>query len=223
MKTIHSHTLDLVIQGKSFTTAEQFLTGLQIKQLAGISVDDPLYLSIQEPWQDELIDNVTSVNLARPGIEYFYIPKPLKFTINGKPFEWKTQFIQGKQIRSLGKIDPEDKIYLDIESPYKDDLITDDEWVDLARPGTEHFFSQQTAVCFTLIVNGREKSWNSRYINYKQAVTLAFGSFDENPNILYTITYSKGPSENPQGSLEKTDSVKVTNKMIFNVTATDKS
>lgn len=74
-----------------------------------------------------------------------------------------------------------------------------------------------------IIVNGRPKIWNEKYIQFHELVELAFGNYHDNPNTCYTITYSRGCSGKPQGSLVKGDKVRVKSKMIFNVTATDKS
>jgi len=74
-----------------------------------------------------------------------------------------------------------------------------------------------------LIVNGREKPWEKRNISFVEVVVLAFGHFNENPNIVYTVTYDRGPHQNPEGSMVKGDLVFVKNKMIFNATETDKS
>lgn len=74
-----------------------------------------------------------------------------------------------------------------------------------------------------LIVNGRPKPWTEKTITFEQVVVLAFGTYDPNPNKVYTVTYDKGPRENPEGSMVKGSKVYVKDKMIFNVTATDKS
>jgi len=74
-----------------------------------------------------------------------------------------------------------------------------------------------------LIVNGREKPWKEKTITFEQVVGLAFGSYDPNPNKIYTVTYDRGPHENPEGTIVKDDAVFTKNKMIFNVTCTDKS
>jgi hypothetical protein len=76
---------------------------------------------------------------------------------------------------------------------------------------------------FKLIVNTREKTWDKETISYKEAVILAFGTYSDDPNTTYTVDYSKGPKENPEGSLTKGQSVEVKNGMIFNVTETHKS
>ncbi|MEQ9218904.1 MAG: multiubiquitin domain-containing protein [Cyclobacteriaceae bacterium] len=74
-----------------------------------------------------------------------------------------------------------------------------------------------------LIVNGEEKGWDSKEISFDQVVILAFGSISNNPNICYTVTYKRGPGQNREGSMVKGDVVRVKNKMVFNVTSTDKS
>lgn len=65
----------------------------------------------------------------------------LEITINSKKFEWTEQYITGLQVRKLGNISKEDKIFLDIEKPWEDEPIDDDSRVDIARAGIEQFFS----------------------------------------------------------------------------------
>ena len=107
--------LKLVIEGKQYETFEQYLTGAQLKELAGIPLTTELFLSIARPYKDELIENDKSVNLARPETEYFFVKKKLHFSIDGKPFVWYKQYIRGIQIRELGNIPPEVDIFLDIK------------------------------------------------------------------------------------------------------------
>ncbi|MFA5393817.1 MAG: multiubiquitin domain-containing protein [Candidatus Ratteibacteria bacterium] len=75
----------------------------------------------------------------------------------------------------------------------------------------------------TIIVNTREKIWDKKEISYEEVVVLAFGSYSDDENIVYTVTFSKGESPHHEGSLVKGDSVKVKKGMIFNVTQTNKS
>ncbi|TAK58116.1 hypothetical protein EPO17_00390 [Patescibacteria group bacterium] len=74
----------------------------------------------------------------------------------------------------------------------------------------------------TVIVNAREKEWNKKEISYQEVIVLAFGEYIENENIEYTVAYSKAHGDK-NGTLVKGESVKVKNKMIFNVNKTDKS
>ena len=224
----HEHTnsgsvLKYVIEGKDYFTKDQYKTGKELKEEAGIPLETELYLSIGKPYSDELIENDTKVNLARPETEYFFVKKKLHFTINKMPFTWYKQFINGTKIRELGNIDPNDDLYLDIKEGYEDDFITDDEIVDLARSGEEHFISKTKEFEFTIIVNAAPKEWKKRTISFQDVVVLAFGSYDDNPNKGYTVTYSRGHDPKPEGTMVKNSVVRVRHKMIFDVTATDKS
>ncbi|MCX6350239.1 MAG: multiubiquitin domain-containing protein [Bacteroidetes bacterium] len=149
----------------------------------------------------------------------------LHFEINGKDYQWHQQYITGAEIRKLGEIPKEDEIFLAIKKPWKDEPIMDDTKVDLARPEIEHFFSKKHGEHdhFTIIVNGREKEWNERTISFEQVVILAFGTYVDNGTTVYTVTYKRGHEPKPEGTMVKGDVVRVKNKMIFNVTATDKS
>lgn len=147
----------------------------------------------------------------------------LELKINGKQFNWEQQYITGAEIRKLGNIPIEDEIFLAIKKPWEDEPIPDDKKVNLARPEIEHFYSKDKDFKIILIVNGRQKPWAEKTITFEQVVVSAFGTYDPNPDKVYTVTYDKGPHENPEGSMVKGDKVFVKDKMIFNVTATDKS
>lgn len=147
----------------------------------------------------------------------------LHLTINGKGYEWHQEFITGAEIRRLDNIPSEDEIFLAIKKPWEDEPIPDDKQVNLARPEIEHFYSKNNDYKITIIVNGRPKLWIEKTITFEQVVVLAFGTYDPNPSRVYTVTYDKGPHQNPESSMVKGDTVFVKDKMIFNVTATDKS
>lgn len=74
-----------------------------------------------------------------------------------------------------------------------------------------------------IIVNGREKNWSEKTISFEQVVVLAFETYVDNGNTIYTVTYKRGIDKKSEGTMVKGDTVHVKNKMIFNVTATDKS
>ena len=76
---------------------------------------------------------------------------------------------------------------------------------------------------FDIIVNAREKKWYEKKISFEQVVVLAFGVFDNNESTSYTVTYKRGEDRKPEGSMVMGDSIVVKDKMIFNVTATNKS
>lgn len=147
----------------------------------------------------------------------------LVLTINDKKYDWNKEYISGAEIRELGNIPNDDDIYLSIKKPWEDEPIPNDKQVNLARPEIEHFYSKSKNFSISLIVNGRPKVWTEKTITFEQVVLLAFGSYDPNPAKIYTVTYDRGPRQNEEGSMVKGDKVFVKDKMIFNVTATDKS
>lgn len=74
-----------------------------------------------------------------------------------------------------------------------------------------------------IIVNGREKKADRKKLTFDDVIILAFGEVSSNPNICYTVTYKRGPGQNPEGSMVEGDIVVINKGMIFNVTKTDKS
>ena len=76
---------------------------------------------------------------------------------------------------------------------------------------------------FEIIVNAQPKRWVEETINFSQVVALAFPNPVVGANIVYTVAYSHGPKDNPQGTLVDGQSVKVKSGMVFDVTKTDKS
>ena len=67
----------------------------------------------------------------------------LHLTINEKRYDLHQQYITGKEVRELGNIPDEEEIFLAIKRPWEDELVKDNNTVDLARPGLEHFFSKK--------------------------------------------------------------------------------
>jgi hypothetical protein len=216
-------SLKLLIEGKEFDWFDQYITGKQLKELRGLPLDCELYLDVVEPWKDDAILNDEVVDLARSGIEQFYVKKKLKYSIDGKNFDTDKQYIKGSQIRKQGNIAEDFEIYLDNKEPWEDDLILDDEIVDLARPGKEKFYSKEKPFLVELIVNLLKKPWNAKKISFEEVIVLAFGSYDGNPKKGYTVTYDRGPKQNPEGSMVKGKSVFVKDQMIFNVKQTNQS
>ena len=77
----------------------------------------------------------------------------------------------------------------------------------------------------TVLVNGEEKMLlpHTEQLSYEEIVKLAYGTLPTNPNTVYTVAYSNGPSENPKGTLTRGRSVLVKEGMVFNVSKSDKS
>jgi hypothetical protein len=133
----------LIVGDQKFNWPEQYITGLQVRNLVGAGEEVELFLAIKKPWEDELIKDNDRVDLARPGIERFFFKHILRFTLNEKKHKWYEQYITGEQLRALGEIPKTDQIYLEIAEPWKDELVKDEDRVDLARPSAERFYSKK--------------------------------------------------------------------------------
>jgi len=148
----------------------------------------------------------------------------LKFRLNGKNYSWHEQYITGAELRQLAEISADELIFLAVKKPWEDELIKDTDSVNLARPQIEHFYSKKhdDHKPYEIYVNGRVHEWNKRKINYMEVVRLAFPN-DPGINTMYTVNYTDGPGQNPEGSMVDGDKVVVKDKMKFNVSATNKS
>ena len=133
----------LTIDGKQYEWDKEYISGTEIKYLAGIPPDVDIHLSIKEPWEDELIPNEEKVNLARPEIEHFYCKKKLELTINGKLYNWYKQYITGLEIKKLAGIEEPAELFLAITRLWEDEQVSDEKTIDLARPGIEHFYTKR--------------------------------------------------------------------------------
>lgn len=84
----------------------------------------------------------------------------------------------------------------------------------------EHFYGQKD---YRIIVNAREELVEQHRLSYEQVVRLGFNPVPTGPDIIFTVTYRKGPHSNPKGTLSEGESVTIKNGMIFVVTQTNRS
>ncbi|MDV3560371.1 hypothetical protein CMU69_12570 [Elizabethkingia anophelis] len=213
--------LKFIIEGEEFSTTQQYITGRELKDKKNIPYSTELYLAITRPYEDELIENDAKVNLARPDIEQFFVKKKLEYSINGKDYVSYKQYITGSEIRRVGGIPDNHLVYLDNPEEWEDDLIEDDEFVDLAREGKEKFVSKEKERTY-IVVNGSNHFWDKSVISFSEVIALS-GHILTDPNTAFTVVYENGHHSHPEGVLTNGKSVKVKHKMIFYVSATDKS
>lgn len=74
-----------------------------------------------------------------------------------------------------------------------------------------------------IVINGRKKTVTTKELTFDEVVHLAFEPVPTGPNVLFTITYRRGQGNKPEGTLVQSETLKVKEGMIVNVTATDKS
>jgi hypothetical protein len=75
----------------------------------------------------------------------------------------------------------------------------------------------------TIIVNGRPKEWSEKKISFTQVVVLAYGTYENNDQVIYTMTYKPNDHSNNGGDMVLGDEVNVHPGMVFNVTKANKS
>jgi hypothetical protein len=218
-----ANTLTFIVDERTYVSRKQNPNGSEIKTASGNPLDVKLYLQNSRPWIDNLIKNDEEVDLARPGIEYFFTEKKFEINVNGKIFTWHQRYITGEQVRKLAGLDKDDQLFLKTSHSSIDQLIANDDKVDLQEPGIEQFYSKQDDKQITIIVSGVQKQWDKKKISFKEVVILAYGQYEDRPTMVYTVAYEDGPKQNPEGSMIKGSEVVTKNMMIFHATATDKS
>jgi len=82
---------------------------------------------------------------------------------------------------------------------------------------------QESQQLVTIIVNATEHQWPKGMISYAEVVTLDVSDYPQHPEITYSVTYSRGHGEKPEGVLNIGESVKVKEGMRFRVSPTGQS
>ena len=75
----------------------------------------------------------------------------------------------------------------------------------------------------TIVINGTDHEWEKGEISYTEVVALAFPESKDHPEITYSVKYTRGQGEKPEGILAPGDKVKVKEGMNFRVTETGQS
>lgn len=142
----------------------------------------------------------------------------VRIHINREPYE-SPDPTTGAALYVLGKIGPHQELFREVGGDHEDEPVSNDH-APIRLTRDEHFYSQRD---FHIIVNARPKVVTERVLSFDQIVKLAFENPPAGPNIMFTVTYRNGPPKNPEGTLLEGQSVRIKDKMVFNVTPTDKS
>lgn len=172
----------------------------------------------------EPIDYDEGVNLDKAGIESFRVRpyRKICILIDDKEVCLEDCLLTISELMDIAGID-KSKFYLKedrkgIEVSYENDI---NHMVNISSKSK--FYTCPISLNFDIIVNSKDKVWNKDKITFIEIITLAKGTFNPDPKVRYTVTYKRGPVENPQGSMIREDIVCVANKMIFNVRQSNKS
>lgn len=74
---------------------------------------------------------------------------------------------------------------------------------------------------FSIIINGRATTIDTKKITYEEVVALASAKNDE--MTISTVTFERGEQGKAKGSLTSGDDVVVKDRMVFNVKTTNRS
>ena len=144
--------------------------------------------------------------------------RTVRVHIDREPYETKTP-TTGAALYALAGIDSKFDLFREATGDAEDEFIArDDAPVHITED--EHFYSQKD---YRIVVNAREVFVESRRLSYDQVVLLAFNPVPVGPDIIFTVTYRKGPRQNPKGTLAPGELVVIKNGMIFVVTQTNRS
>lgn len=194
--------LKLVIEGQKFEWSEEYITGLQVKDMVGAPSEADLYLKIKKPWEDEPIPNDKEVNLARPGIEEFYFANTFYFTLNDEKYRSFKAKVTGEDLLKLAGI--KETRCFSLYQKFKGcdfERIAMSGIVDLSAEGIERFITKDPDT-FSYTVNGEHEMTDKKF--QTPIEILAKAGIDELYNYLVLVT-SNGEIEyawNPEVLIE---------------------
>ncbi len=215
------------VNKREFETNESKITGKQILTIANLTpVEDfeLLYKINEKGFTPIQLDE--EVDLKSAGIENLRA-RPYKgiiIKVDDKEIEVDECIMTPIEIMSAAGLDS-NRYSLNelraggVEVTYKDDVEH-----KIAITKKSYFVScKLDLVIECVIVNAKVKPWVNERISFDEVVVLEYGSVSTNPNVIYTINYVKGVPSKPNGTMVKGEVISVKNKMIFNVTQTNKS
>ena len=128
----------------------------------------------------------------------------------------------GAALYVLGKVHAGHRLFREVQGDEEDEPVYNDgEKVHLKED--EHFYSEEGHhKGFDIVVNAQKDHVEASHVSFEKVVKLAFPV--PPPGVLgFTVTYYKGPKQNPDGTLTAGHTVKIKNEMVFNVKATNRS
>lgn len=146
--------------------------------------------------------------------------RPVRIHINEKPYESPSP-TTGEALYRLGHISPGLKLYREVKGDREDPAI--DDGPEMIHLKEDEYLHSGEARGITIIVEGTEYEWSKPAITYAEVVTLFDPSYPQHPETTYSVKYKRGPSHKPEGILSPGGSVKVKDRMVFNVSPTGQS
>jgi len=216
---------DDALKFRSIVVTDPILTGSQILAAAGIRervehlVYQMLASGLLEEINPEETTDIRSNRVAR--FLVFKSDRSFRLLVDDRTLDWGAGRISGATLRALaGRDEPDLFIWQELRSQ-ADLLVLDEDLVDLTLPGVERFYLRE--VTFNIFVNGSPETVPRPRLSYWDVVKLGFPDASPAEEIVYTIDYTAGPHQNPEGALSAGQSVRIKEGMKFYVTPSDKS
>jgi len=162
-----------------------------------------------------IAESARTTELLKKPIEIGHL---VRIHIDREVYESPTPTI-GEALYELAHIPAHRELFHEVGGDHEDPLVPRDATVIRLKPD-DHFYSQKTV---TILVNGEAFEETETRISFEQVVKLAYPVPPSGTCIEFTVTYRNGPPANPKGTLTAGHSVKIKNRMIFDVTPTDRS
>lgn len=220
------HTFNISVSGKTLNSPKQLLTGKEILELACLTPVENYELLLETNRKGyEPIQLTETVDLSDPGIEHFIakLYKSIKIFIDD--VEYSVDECNSTPTKLLELAGYNNTSYYltqikngGIEIGYKEQ--NDAEHKISLKDGSKFCLYPRESKC--VIVNAETHVWNKKTISFDEVIKLAFGN-NCNPNFTYTVSYSKGVTQKPTGTLVKGNEVIVKSKMVFDAQQTNKS
>jgi hypothetical protein len=208
---------------RSVTFDDRKITGGQLAEAAGAHPVENFVLLAQLPsFELETLRPQETTDLSK--VSRFFVIEgdgTDKFVVDGLSLEWPKKTLTGRAIKTLvGKDGENVELFQELENE-PDKIIGDDDEVRIGEHGVEKFKTRKVGV--TIFVEGTPHPWSKPKISYEEVVTLEVPDYPQHPEILYSVSYTKGVPTKPEGDLVKKDSVRVRDGMNFHVSPTGES
>ncbi len=215
--------LAFTVNGVPYKTRDPILHGRDVLQMAGFTPSsEHVLIELTRPGSKSIgLDE--DVDLREPGREVFRAfasDRTFNFTVDERGYEWGAPTITEIELREITDT-PVTKGFVVERQDSPDRPLEEGDSLNLAERGTEHIRSRQRMV--RIIVNAREVEVAATDVSYAQLVAFAFNPVPTGPEVLFTITYRKGPPPEPKGTVAEGQTVPIKNGEIFVVTQTNRS
>ena len=219
--------MTIVVNDRTVWTDGGALDAATVLALAGMPEDavviriDECVASVFDPERPLLFDSDASL-----AFRVFPDGAVHHLRVDGRAWDWGAPEIGVDDVRAIAGISEDDTLHLDgSEDPLDAGAIID---LAVAWPPRIEVRSRSFALLpapVPVVINGRALTLDRPDVSFEDLVKLAFPDIDVNSlgSRSLTVSYRRGPSDRPEGSIISRQGVRAQSGEVFNVTATDKA